>query len=121
MYAVGAAWSRRGASRPTPSAPAVATSAVRHQASHVRSPASPRLSSSSASGGLRSAIFAMVPCRTARFAQSVPAGWHDAPVDAVGLRRWCLAQSGAVEDFPFAPDVSVFKVAGKMFALSALG
>jgi predicted DNA-binding protein (MmcQ/YjbR family) len=36
------------------------------------------------------------------------------------LRQWCLAQSGAVEDFPFGPDHSVFKVAGKMFALSAL-
>ena len=41
-------------------------------------------------------------------------------VDAVELRRWCLAQAGAIEDFPFNPDVSVFKVAGKMFALSAL-
>ena len=36
------------------------------------------------------------------------------------LRRWCLAQSGSIEDFPFGPEVSVFKVAGKMFALSAL-
>jgi predicted DNA-binding protein (MmcQ/YjbR family) len=36
------------------------------------------------------------------------------------LRRWCLAQTGAAEDFPFGPDHSVFKVAGKMFALSAL-
>jgi predicted DNA-binding protein (MmcQ/YjbR family) len=27
---------------------------------------------------------------------------------------------GAIEDFPFAPDVSVFKVGGKMFALSHL-
>ena len=41
-------------------------------------------------------------------------------MDAAGLRRWCLAQSGAVEDFPFGPEHSVFKVAGKMFALSAL-
>jgi predicted DNA-binding protein (MmcQ/YjbR family) len=41
-------------------------------------------------------------------------------VDAVELRRWCLAQSGAIEDFPFRPNVSVFKVAGKMFALSTL-
>jgi predicted DNA-binding protein (MmcQ/YjbR family) len=31
-----------------------------------------------------------------------------------------LAQSGAVEGFPFGPNTSVFKVAGKMFALSAL-
>jgi predicted DNA-binding protein (MmcQ/YjbR family) len=41
-------------------------------------------------------------------------------VDAAGLRTWCLAQSGAVEDFPFGPEHSVFKVGGKMFALSTL-
>ncbi|WP_173261398.1 MmcQ/YjbR family DNA-binding protein [Streptomyces pacificus] len=37
-----------------------------------------------------------------------------------GLREFCLEQNAAVEDFPFGPDVSVFKVAGKVFALSAL-
>jgi predicted DNA-binding protein (MmcQ/YjbR family) len=37
------------------------------------------------------------------------------------LRRWCLRQPGAVEEFPFGEQVSVFKVAGKMFALSDLG
>ena len=36
------------------------------------------------------------------------------------LRRWCLGRPGAVEEFPFTPEVSVFKVAGKMFALSSL-
>jgi predicted DNA-binding protein (MmcQ/YjbR family) len=36
------------------------------------------------------------------------------------LRRWCLAQAGAVEDFPFGPATSVFKVGGRIFALSAL-
>jgi predicted DNA-binding protein (MmcQ/YjbR family) len=36
------------------------------------------------------------------------------------LRAWCLGHNGAVEDFPFTPEHSVFKVAGKMFALSAL-
>jgi predicted DNA-binding protein (MmcQ/YjbR family) len=36
------------------------------------------------------------------------------------LRLWCLGQPGAIEDFPFGPEHSVFKVAGKMFALSAL-
>jgi len=41
-------------------------------------------------------------------------------VNAAELRRWCLAQSGAVEDFPFGPEHSVFKVGGKMFALSTL-
>ncbi len=41
-------------------------------------------------------------------------------MDASDLRALCLALPGAVEDFPFGPDASVFKVAGKMFALSAL-
>jgi predicted DNA-binding protein (MmcQ/YjbR family) len=41
-------------------------------------------------------------------------------VDATELRGWCLDQAGAVEEFPFGPEHSVFKVAGKMFALSAL-
>ena len=41
-------------------------------------------------------------------------------MDAAELRRWCLAQNGAIEDFPFTPEHSVFKVVGKMFALSAL-
>ena len=42
-------------------------------------------------------------------------------MDADELRQWCLAYPGAVEDFPFGPEHSVFKVAGKMFAISALG
>jgi predicted DNA-binding protein (MmcQ/YjbR family) len=41
-------------------------------------------------------------------------------VDASDLRAWCLRHPGAIEDFPFGPATSVFKVAGKMFALSAL-
>jgi predicted DNA-binding protein (MmcQ/YjbR family) len=41
-------------------------------------------------------------------------------VTARALRRLCLGFPGAVEEFPFSPGVSVFKVAGKMFALSAL-
>jgi predicted DNA-binding protein (MmcQ/YjbR family) len=41
-------------------------------------------------------------------------------MDAAELRRWCLAQTGAVEDFPFGPELSVFKVGGRIFALSAL-
>jgi predicted DNA-binding protein (MmcQ/YjbR family) len=41
-------------------------------------------------------------------------------MDAAGLRAWCLQQPGTVEDFPFGPEHSVFKVAGKIFALSAL-
>ncbi len=41
-------------------------------------------------------------------------------MDAGELRRCCLAYPGAIEDFPFGPETSVFKVAGKLFALSAL-
>jgi len=41
-------------------------------------------------------------------------------MDAAALRAWCLEQQGAVEEWPFGPDHSVFKVAGKMFAISAL-
>jgi predicted DNA-binding protein (MmcQ/YjbR family) len=41
-------------------------------------------------------------------------------VTAAELRRWCLRHEGAIEDFPFGPETSVFKVAGKIFALSAL-
>jgi predicted DNA-binding protein (MmcQ/YjbR family) len=36
------------------------------------------------------------------------------------LRDHCLALPGATETFPFGPETSVFKVEGKMFALSRL-
>jgi predicted DNA-binding protein (MmcQ/YjbR family) len=36
------------------------------------------------------------------------------------LPELCLGRRGAREEFPFRPELSVFKVAGKMFALSAL-
>ncbi|MGW0820010.1 MmcQ/YjbR family DNA-binding protein [Streptomyces sp. NPDC002845] len=36
------------------------------------------------------------------------------------LRGLCLSFNAAVEDFPFTPETSVFKVLGRMFALSAL-
>ncbi|MEU1405709.1 MmcQ/YjbR family DNA-binding protein [Streptomyces sp. NPDC005728] len=36
------------------------------------------------------------------------------------LRAFCLSFNAAVEDFPFNPDTSVFKVLGKMFALTHL-
>ena len=36
------------------------------------------------------------------------------------LRKQCLALPGSVEEFPFNDQVSVFKVGGKMFALSHL-
>jgi predicted DNA-binding protein (MmcQ/YjbR family) len=36
------------------------------------------------------------------------------------LREYCLSFPGSAETFPFGPEASVFKVAGKMFALSGL-
>ena len=36
------------------------------------------------------------------------------------LREFCLSLAGAGETFPFGPRTSVFKVGGKMFALSQL-
>ncbi|MFJ9536669.1 MmcQ/YjbR family DNA-binding protein [Streptomyces sp. NPDC101225] len=36
------------------------------------------------------------------------------------LRDLCLSFNAAVEDFPFNPETSVFKVLGKMFALTNL-
>jgi predicted DNA-binding protein (MmcQ/YjbR family) len=41
-------------------------------------------------------------------------------VTPAALRRACLALPGATETFPFGPENSVFKVAGKIFALSRL-
>jgi predicted DNA-binding protein (MmcQ/YjbR family) len=41
-------------------------------------------------------------------------------MNARELRDWCLAHEGAFEDFPFTAEHSVFKVRGKMFAISAL-
>ncbi|MGW1914851.1 MmcQ/YjbR family DNA-binding protein [Streptomyces sp. NPDC002076] len=36
------------------------------------------------------------------------------------LRAFCLSFNAAVEDFPFGPETSVFKVRGKLFALTRL-
>jgi predicted DNA-binding protein (MmcQ/YjbR family) len=42
-------------------------------------------------------------------------------MDSAQLHKCCLSFAGAEETFPFGPLTSVFKVEGKMFALSALG
>ncbi|RKN79395.1 MmcQ/YjbR family DNA-binding protein [Ulvibacterium marinum] len=36
------------------------------------------------------------------------------------FRNYCMAKKGVTEELPFGPDALVFKVMGKMFALSAL-
>ena len=36
------------------------------------------------------------------------------------LRAHCLDMPAAIEDFPFSPELSVFKVMGKVFALTDL-
>ncbi|AYN66442.1 MmcQ/YjbR family DNA-binding protein [Euzebyella marina] len=36
------------------------------------------------------------------------------------FREYCLSKKGVTEELPFGPDALVFKVMGKMFALSAL-
>ena len=41
-------------------------------------------------------------------------------MSAAELRTLCLSFTGAEETFPFGPATSVFKVGGKMFALSQL-
>jgi predicted DNA-binding protein (MmcQ/YjbR family) len=41
-------------------------------------------------------------------------------MDRDALRQICLGFAGAEETFPFGPENSVFKVAGKIFALSRL-
>jgi predicted DNA-binding protein (MmcQ/YjbR family) len=42
------------------------------------------------------------------------------PMTADELRAHCLSMPAAAETFPFAPEVSVFKVDDKIFAIAAL-
>lgn len=41
-------------------------------------------------------------------------------MDLAQFREYCVGKADATEDLPFGPDVLVFKVGGKMFALTAL-
>jgi predicted DNA-binding protein (MmcQ/YjbR family) len=41
-------------------------------------------------------------------------------MDLAQFREYCLSKSRATESTPFGPEVLVFKVSGKMFALAAL-
>lgn len=49
-----------------------------------------------------------------------PAPFPLAPMTLDALRAHCLAKPDAAEGLPFGPDVLVFKVGGKLFALAAL-
>ena len=41
-------------------------------------------------------------------------------MDLAQFREYCLSKSDSTEGTPFGPDVLVFKVGGKMFALASL-
>src|SRR6476659_1727638 len=41
-------------------------------------------------------------------------------MDLADFREYCLRKPGASEETPFGPDVLVFKVGGKIFALASL-
>ena len=41
-------------------------------------------------------------------------------MDIEKFREYCLSMKGVTEEFPFGPDTLVFKVMGKMFALTNL-
>jgi predicted DNA-binding protein (MmcQ/YjbR family) len=41
-------------------------------------------------------------------------------MDLAEFREYCLSKPSTAEDTPFGPDVLVFKVRGRMFALAAL-
>jgi predicted DNA-binding protein (MmcQ/YjbR family) len=41
-------------------------------------------------------------------------------VDVADFREYCLAKAGATEGTPFGDDTLVFKVGGKIFALTSL-
>ncbi len=41
-------------------------------------------------------------------------------MDLEQFRTYCISKKGATEELPFGPDALVFKVMGKMFALTSL-
>ncbi|NNC94313.1 MAG: MmcQ/YjbR family DNA-binding protein [Chitinophagales bacterium] len=41
-------------------------------------------------------------------------------MDIESFREYCIEKKGVTEEFPFGPDTLVFKVMGKMFALTGL-
>jgi len=42
-------------------------------------------------------------------------------MDRAGIEAFCLSLPGAVLDYPFGPDIPVFKVGGKMFCGMGIG
>jgi len=42
-------------------------------------------------------------------------------VNEQGLHDLCHSHNGAAKEFPFGPETAVFKVAGKIFAISGVG
>lgn len=62
----------------------------------------------------------MRPCGVGGPAVRIAVSSNRWAMNPVELRDHCLSFTGAEETFPFGPKTSVFKVAGKMFALSQL-
>src|SRR5690348_16866033 len=94
MYGAAGTFSASGASRPTPSAPAVAPSAVRHHASQVRSAAMPvRLAAPGSPGFGSSAIAAGCSHSAARGQQDtmrlVSVLLFGAGIAVALAGRWC--------------------------------
>lgn len=54
----------------------------------------------------------------AKARQSATQQTSPALVDFAALKAYCLTKPGAILDYPFGPEVAVFKVSGKLFALS---
>ena len=66
----------------------------------------------------RSRFDAAGTCRNSRSACDL-ARTHSL-MDLAEFREYCLTKPVPTEETPFGPDVLVFKVGGKMFALAAL-
>jgi predicted DNA-binding protein (MmcQ/YjbR family) len=60
------------------------------------------------------------PDEPLNYGKDLPGLWHGSAMNPAELRDCCLSFPGAEQTFLFGPKTSVFKVTGKMFALSQL-
>jgi predicted DNA-binding protein (MmcQ/YjbR family) len=52
--------------------------------------------------------------------QLLPCLFNLAIMDIESFREYCLSLPGTTEEFPFGPETLVFKVGGKVFALTGI-